>query len=217
VLKIKRVIVIANGDLKDPAFYRDIIENDDFIICVNGGSSHALAIGVRPDLLIGDLDSLPDQDRKNILKANPELIEYPAEKDKSDLEIALNYALEMNPARIIILGALGGKRADHGFINPPLLSLALRKKIPAVIIDEIHEISLHDKSFVIDGNCGDILSLFALSETVHSIETEGLKYPLNNEDLFFPSTRGLSNELTGSRASIKFSSGLILAIKVIQS
>lgn len=216
MLKIKRVIIIANGDLKNPAFYRDLIQNDDFIICVNGGSSHALAIGVRPDLLIGDLDSLPDQDRKNIMNANPELIEYPTEKDKSDLEIALNYALDMNPTRIIIFGALGGKRADHAFINPPLLSLALWKNIPAVIIDEIHEISLHDKSFVIEGNSGDILSLFALSEVVRAIKTEGLKFPLNNEDLFFPSTRGLSNELTGSRVSIRFSSGLLLAVKVIQ-
>jgi thiamine pyrophosphokinase len=217
VLKIKRVIIIANGNLKNPAFYRDLIQNDDFIICVNGGSSHALAIGVRPDLLIGDLDSLPDQDRKNIMNANPELIEYPTEKDKSDLEIALNYALEMNPARIIIFGALGGKRADHAFINPPLLALALRKNIPAIMIDEIHEISLHDKSFIVDGKCGDILSLFALSEAVRSIRTEGLKYPLNNEEFFFPSTRGLSNELTGSRASVNFSSGLLLTVKVIRS
>jgi len=214
MVDLKRVIIIANGDLKNPAYYRDLIEKGDFIICVNGGSSHALAIGVRPDLLIGDLDSLPNEVRRKIMKANPELREYPAAKDKSDLELALEYALELKPDQIIVLGALGGERADHGFLNILLLNLCLKRNIPALIVDETHEISLYDKSFIINGNRGDYLSLFALSEAVHSIRTEGLKYPLVNEDLFFSSSRGLSNEFIADQASVTFSAGLILAVKL---
>ncbi len=214
MVDIKRVIIIANGDLDDPDYYFNLIGNTDYIICVNGGSSHALAIGVRPDLLIGDLDSLPNEVRRKTMNANPELREYPAAKDKSDLELALEYALELKPDRIIILGALGGERADHGFINILLLNLCLKRNIPALIVDETHEVSLHDKSFVIDGNRGDVLSLFALSEAVHSISTKGLKYPLINEDLFFSSSRGLSNEFTAGQATVTFSTGLLLAVKL---
>ncbi len=212
-MKNRRVIIIANGDLKNPAYYRELIADNDYIICVNGGSIHALAIGARPDLLIGDLDSLPEIERRQIMEAKPELIEYPAAKDKSDLELAVDYAITLKPDEILIIGALGGARVDHALLNIMLLLLPLDKGIPACILDETQQIYLCRSYLKLDGDPGDYLSFFALNGNAEGVTTEGLKYHLQGEPLHFASSRGLSNEFTSSQASVSIKSGLLLAIK----
>jgi thiamine pyrophosphokinase len=216
-MKNRRVIIIANGDLIKPAYYRDLIADDDYIICVNGGSIHALSIGVKPDLLIGDLDSLPEKERKQIMDAKPELIEYSAAKDKSDLELAVDYAIALNPGEIIIIGALGGARVDHELINIMLLLLPMDKGIPARILDETQQIYICRGSLELDGSPGDYLSLFALTGNVEGVTTEGLIYHLQGETLNFASSRGLSNEFTATQAFVSIKSGLLLVIKTTRS
>lgn len=212
-MKNKRVIIIANGDLKTPAYYRELIKDGDYIICVNGGSIHALAIGVSPNLLIGDLDSLPEKERQQIMEAKPELIKYPAAKDKSDLELAVDYAITLKPAEILIIGALGGARVDHALLNIMLLLLPLDKGIPASIFDETQQIYLCRNLIKLDGSPGEYLSLFALNGNAEGVTTDGLKYQLQGETLQFASSRGLSNEFTSSQASVSIKSGLLLVIK----
>jgi thiamine pyrophosphokinase len=212
-MKSRRVIIIANGDLKKPSYYRDLITGEDYIICANGGSSHALAIGVKPNLLIGDLDSLPEKVREQIMEAKPQLFEYPAAKDKSDLELAVDYAIDLRPAEIVIIGALGGARVDHTLFNIMLLLLSSDQGIPARIIDETQQIYICRSCLQLDGSPGDYLSLFALSGDVTGVTTEGLKYRLQEETLQFASSRGLSNVFTASQATVSIRSGLLLAIK----
>ncbi len=211
-----RIIIIAGGDINDPVFYKKLVNEGDYIICVNGGSSHALDIGLKPDLVIGDLDSLSETVREKILKSNPEIISHPPEKDKSDLELALDHAVREKPSEIIIFGALGGKRAEHFFINLLLLQVPLKEGIKARIVDERHEIYIAENEFEISGEPGDYLSLFALTPEVKGIATEGLKYPLQKQTLHFGSTLGLSNELIDSNARIFFESGMLLLIKHAQ-
>lgn len=212
-MKSKRVIIIANGDLKTPAYYRELIKDGDYIICVNGGSIHALTIGVSPNLLIGDLDSLPEKELRQIMEAKPELIEYPAAKDKSDLELAVDYAITLKPEQIFIIGALGGARVDHALLNIMLLMLPLDKGIPACILDETQQIYLCRSFIKLDGDPGEYLSLFALNGHAEGVTTDGLKYQLEGETLQFASSRGLSNEFNSSQASVSIKSGLLLVIK----
>ncbi len=209
----KRVVIIANGDLRDLAFYRGLLKADDLIFCVNGGTRHALDLGLKPDVIIGDLDSLDPDDRQKLKEFSPQLIEHPPEKEKSDLELALDHAVGMQPKGILIIGALGGRRTDHAFINLLLLYLPLRDSIPACIIDERQEILMAEKEVVVKGAVGDYISLFTLTAESRGIITEGLKYPLKDETLHLASTRGLSNELTAPRAKIRIQSGLLLIIK----
>lgn len=208
-----RIVIIAGGDINDPVFYKKLVNEDDYIICVNGGSRHALDIGLKPDLLIGDLDSLSETVREKILKSDPEIISHPPEKDNSDLELALDYAVREKPSEIIIFGALGGKRAEHFFINLLLLQVPLKEGIKARIVDERHEIYIAENEFEITGKPGDFLSLFALTPEVKGVTTEGLKYPLQKGTLRFGSTLGLSNEFIDSNARIFFESGMLLLIK----
>lgn len=209
----KRAVIIANGDLEAVDFYRSLLKDDDLIICVNGGSGHALVLGLKPDLVIGDLDSLLPDDQKKIEKLSPRLLKHPSAKDKSDLELAIDKAVEMQPGQILIIGALGGARADHAFINLLLLQIPLRQGIPARIVDHKQEIFLAKTEIVIEGNAGEYLSLFSLTAETSGIFTEGLKYPLQGESLYFASTLGLSNELTDNQVKIIVKSGLLLVIK----
>lgn len=209
----KRIVVVANGDLEDLAFYEAFIKPDDYIVCVNGGTGHALALGLKPDLVIGDLDSLSAADREEISRINPELIVHPSEKDKSDLELALDHSVKMKPLEIIMIGALGGTRFEHAFINVLLLYIPLRQRISARILSENQEVMLVRDEITIQGSAGDYLSLYALTNRADGIVTEGLKYPLNNDLLYFASTLGLSNEFISSQAKVSLQSGLLLLIK----
>ena len=208
----KRIVVVANGDLEDLAFYKNLVKPDDFIICANGGCGYALAIGLKPDLVIGDLDSLNQNDQEKIHRLDPELIQHPTAKDKSDLELAIDKAVKMKPGEILIIGALGGKRADHAFINMLLLNTPLQHDIPARIVDRTHNVFIIKNKAIIEGKSGDYFSLFALTGEAGGITTEGLKYSLKGDTLHFASTLGLSNELVSSKAVVSLQKGLLLAI-----
>lgn len=209
----KRIVIIANGDLEDLGFYREFLEDDDLILCANGGTKHALTMGLKPEVIIGDLDSLHHEDRQKLKEADSKFIEHSSEKDKSDLELAMDYAVGIQPREIIIIGALGGKRADHAFINLLLLYVPFQAGIPARIIDENQEIFLAEKETIVNGAVGDYISLFPQTADVCGVVTVGLKYPLNGETLYFASTRGLSNEMIAPQARISLKSGLLLVIK----
>lgn len=207
-----RIVVVANGDLSDPQYIRRQIRADDYIICADGGAVHALTMGLQPGLVVGDMDSLPAHLLERLEGGGTDFLRFPAEKDKSDLELALERAVEMAPAEILLVSALGGERFDQAFGNLMLLTITLRAGIPAKMIDERHRIYLMESEITVQGCPGETLSLFPLTAAVDHVKTEGLKYPLKGETLDFASTRGLSNELTGASARITAGPGLLLVI-----
>ena len=209
----ERVIIIANGQFNDLDFYKNEIKENDYIICADGGTNQALAMGITPQLVIGDLDSIDEKVFKSLARKKTKIVTFPKEKDESDLELALLEACKRQPREIIIMGALG-KRVDHLMANLMILTLPLKKGTPTKIIDEVHEIFLVDKQLELAGEIGDFLSLFPLSADVKGITTQGLKYPLEDETLYLGPTRGLSNEFIETRAKITIREGLLLAIKV---
>lgn len=221
-LDFKRVVIIANGDLKTPGFYRKMLREDDYIICADGGTDHAKTLGLIPHSIIGDLDSVDSELINSISAGKTEVIKYPAEKDQSDLELAVAYAVKLKPAEIVIVGALGGCRFDHSIFNLMLLKLPLVAGIPARIIDHCQDLFMlqgetaQDK-IRLEGQPGDYVSLFPLTDKVEGINTEGLKYGLNNGSLFFSSSRGLSNELISDYFSVSISRGMLIVIKTRNS
>ena len=85
-----RVIIVANGECRNPSFYRSLARPEDYVICADGGTCHALAIGLQPRLVIGDFDSLDGAMRRQLAGRQVEFHCYPCEKDQSDLELALS-------------------------------------------------------------------------------------------------------------------------------
>ncbi len=212
-----KIVIIANGDMNEPDYYRRLVGENDYIICVDGGASYALTMGLVPALIIGDLDSLRDDDRLMLSKIKAELVLHPPEKEKSDLELALDHAVEMDPQEVLIICAMGGERIDHALINLLLLLKPLEKGIKAAIVDEKQEIRLVNQAqaIALEGRPGDYLSLFSLQTETKGIVTQGLKYPLYNESLFFASSRGLSNEFIATSAKVTLQEGLLMLIKTV--
>ncbi len=207
-----RVILFANGEFSSLGFYKNLLQEDDYIICADGGVNTIYPAGIIPDLLVGDFDSVEEEILDKLKSEKTEFLKYPKEKDESDLELALLKAIELKPEEIMIFAALG-KRLDHIFANLMLLNLPLENDIKCSLIEEDYEIFLINKHIKIKRGKAVYLSLFPLTPVVEAIETYGLKYLLKSENLYLGPSRGLSNEIIEEEATIKIKNGKLLIIK----
>jgi len=206
-LFVKRIIIFANGELPDLEKARTLLHEGDFIIAADGGTRHVLALGLMPNVIVGDLDSLPAN--FEISKFNDDVILYPKDKNETDLELAIQHALTFNPEQIIILAALGG-RLDQTLGNIALI-LGLSSSVLR-LDDGIEEVFFCREQVLVNGASGDIVSLIPWQGEVTGIVTTGLKWPLKNETLFPQKTRGISNEMMNDTATIQINSGLLLIV-----
>jgi len=209
---MKRAVIISNGKMKNKKFYRNLIKRSDFIICVDGGSKHARSLNLIPDVIIGDLDSLNKNDYRYFLNKGSEVEKYHPIKDKTDMQMGIEYAMERGFKDILLL-CVFGDRLDHVLANIFLLLKIIKKGMNVKIIDEFNEIILIQKSGKIEGKIGDTISLIPLTPLVTGITTNGLKYRLKNGRLRIDDTLGISNILTKKTAKIKIDKGKLLVIK----
>lgn len=210
----KRAVIFSNGIIKNINFHRTLIKKNDFIICADGGLKFAKKLGLKPDVLIGDFDSLGRKEIYNVEKSGTRIFKFPPEKDKTDTQLALEYALSNGAKEIIMLGSLGG-RIDHLLANLHFLRLGIKKGVGIKIIDENNEIAVIDKSISFKAKKGETISLFPFTEKVTGIYTEGLKYGLENVAMVLGNPYGVSNVALSSRVKIKIRSGLLLVIRNI--
>ncbi len=186
------------------------------IICADGGGEAALAWEIKPDLLIGDMDSI-NPTTLEILQKQPELEvrRLPVEKDETDLEMGLYAALERGATEITIIGGLGG-RLDHTLGNLYLLAAPQLQQtgLKLRILGQREEIFLlrAGEKRAIEGQPGELLSLFPFAGDATGVSTANLYYPLDNETLLFGPTRGISNVFTASSAQISLENGLLLIV-----
>jgi thiamine pyrophosphokinase len=211
-----RAIIIANGQIHDGDFCRSLIAPTDLVICADGGAGNALALGLQPQVVIGDLDSLDSDLRAQLEADGCQVLAHPARKDETDLELALYYAIEHGVDEILVLGALGG-RIDQTLANILLLALPELRYVKARILGGRQEVSLISDEALIEGHVGDTLSLLPLTEEVTGIHTEGLEYPLKNGTLYRGLALGVSNSLTAPQARVRIGQGLLLAVIIHHS
>ncbi len=205
----KRIIIFANGELPDKEKARALLHDDDFIIAADGGTRHALALGLVPNVIVGDLDSLPENFKTSAFDG--EIVLYPKDKNETDLELAIQHALTLNPEQIIILAALGG-RLDQTLGNISLILHPSREAFILRLDDGIEEAFFCREQVQVNGMSGDTVSLIPWQGEVTGIITTGLKWPLQNETLYPHKTRGISNEMTGNTTTIQIKSGLLLIV-----
>jgi len=208
---MNRIIIFANGDLPDLNKARSLIRADDFILCADGGTHHALALGLMPNLVIGDMDSLGKNIWQELENSGVSIELFPRDKNETDLELALNRAIELGPKEIIVIGALGG-RLDQTLGNISLLSDVRLATFNVRFDDGVEEIFFCRSQVKVHGGSGDIVSLIPWQGVVTNIKTRNLKWALNNETLYPEKTRGISNEMTSDTASISIGSGLLLIV-----
>jgi thiamine pyrophosphokinase len=208
---VSRIIILANGHLPDLEKARTIVRADDTLIAADGGTRHALALGLKPDLIIGDLDSITEEERQKMENDGVRIAKYSRDKNETDLELAIQYALEVKPEQIIIIAALGG-RLDQTLANLALISDIRFAQLDVRLDDGVEEAFFCRDRVQVQGKNGDVVSLIPWQGAVTGIRTENLKWPLHNETLHPEKSRGVSNEMTGDTARIEIGTGLLLVI-----
>jgi thiamine pyrophosphokinase len=206
-----RAILFANGGYTHPSSLRP----DDLIIAADGGARHCLALGLTPHLVVGDFDSIDDDQLAWLRQKGVELVQYPVRKDFTDLELALQYARQRGADEILVLAALGG-RWDQTLANVLLPAAKEFASLNIRLVDGAQEISLVNagKRLEIQGRPGDTVSLIALKGDAYGITTQALEYPLTCETLYFGSTRGVSNVLVEERGWVSLEQGLLLCVVI---
>jgi len=204
-------VIIANGDRPTQKVAQRYARAADLLLAADGGARHALALGLTPDVVIGDMDSLNEQDQARLRAVGTRLLVHPPDKDETDLELALSYALEQGAASITVLGALGG-RLDQLLANILLLTM------PALAEREVRLVDGAQTAFVVrdaarlEGQVGDTVSLIPLRGDARGVTTGGLLYPLEDDVLPFGLGLGVSNEITATPVSIRLRQGLLLCV-----
>lgn len=206
-----RAAILANGRLTGGDELRRRLRKTDVVICADGGLRAARRVGVRPDVAIGDFDSASRATVGWARSAGALIITHPVEKDKTDAELALDYALKRGAREIEFLGALGG-RLDHLLANVELVMLAAERGARLRIVDGKTEAFLAQGRTALDARRGDLVSLLSLSRRSSGITTKGLKYPLRNATLRAGSTLGISNEIVSLPASVTVGAGRLLLV-----
>ncbi len=206
-----QVFIFANGRLPSLRAARAMIQPGDRLVAADGGARHLLKLGLTPDLVVGDMDSLTEGELAGLEKAGARLERYPAEKDESDLELALKGALEAGWRRVRIVGALGG-RFDQMLGNLFLLTQAMPEEVDLRLDDGIEEVFIIRRQMLIEGERGDLISLLPLGRPVHGVMTQGLRYRLNGETLFPERTRGISNVMLHDKAIVLTSGGNLVCV-----
>ena len=208
---MQRIVIFANGELPNLDKARAIIQDNDYVICADGGTRHALALNIVPDLIIGDMDSVEDGQLQGFREAGVAMESFSHDKNETDLELAINRAIELKPQQIVIVAALGG-RLDQTLANIALLTDPRLSEFDIRLDDGVEELSLCRDQAEVQGKSGDIVSLVPWQGTVFEVQTTNLKWPLRKETLYPDKTRGVSNEMLSDTASVSIGSGLLLVV-----
>lgn len=208
-----RAVIFANGRLSNPTADRARLRPDDWILAADGGLHNARRLGLTPAVVIGDLDSVEPADVAPLEATGITVVRHPERKDETDLELALAYAVRHGADEILVLGALGD-RWDQTLANAVLLASPVLQHTRTWLADGPQQVALvrGGQKLRLDGAPGDVLSLLPLAGDAHGVTTDGLEYPLKDETLHFAATRGISNSLIGTAATVRLTQGLLLVI-----
>ncbi len=205
------VVVIGGGDQISP---RELaaLPAEPTIIAADSGIDRAAEVDLEVDIGIGDFDSVSGQGYLRAEAAGVDLIRYPANKNATDLELAMVHAMSLDPDRLVVT-ALAGGRFDHLIANVLLLG---DQRFSSVEIDAFvgdQRLSIINDRRVLTGQIGSLVSLLPLGGPAVGITTIGLEYGLDNETLVAGSPRGMSNVLVGPLAVVSLLSGTLLAFQ----
>lgn len=205
------VLVFANGTISDLESASSYVRSADLVLCADGGIRHAQALRIRPDVVIGDMDSISVTARAELEATGAVFVSYPARKDETDLELALLYAVERGATRITVLGARGD-RIDHELGNVLLLAHSGLRGVDVRLVSGAQEVVLVRRELTLHGSQGDLLSLLPIGGDACGITTSGLEYSLHEETLYLGPARGVSNVFAEETATVRLCSGLLLAV-----
>ena len=208
-----KAVVIAHGDV-DPED-RTHLAGADLIVAADGGTLALERWGAVPHAIVGDLDSLGLERARAYEARGVVVVPYSPEKDESDLELAIAYAVKAKAGEIILLGIFGGERFDHELANVLLIAAAAHRgtRMRAVRGDVTVRALHGGEQLELEGTAGDLVTLLAVRGDAEGVRTHRLRYPLAGETLPFGAARGLSNVVVTTGASVACDRGVLLVIE----
>lgn len=209
-MKLKALLV-SGGNLNDFDLLLKLVGESDFVLCADGGVKFLLKIGVLPDLVIGDFDSI-DEDSLNVIEENNiEIIKFPVIKNETDTELAVNYLLERNCSEITLIGATG-TRLDHSLGNIFLLKKINDSGVFGRLVDGNNIVYYGRNNIKIRKEENYYASIIPLCTYGVRVTLKGFLYPLENHHIEFGSTLGISNEIVDEYGIIDTIEGECLII-----
>jgi thiamine pyrophosphokinase len=206
------VIVVTGGD--PPMGVGESLPFVTRVIAADSGAYTALALGLVVDEAVGDFDSVSPAGLKALAEQGASVEAHERDKDATDLELALSAALRHQPARVLVLGGLGG-RVDHELANLLLLGVDALAGVDVVLQSGRRTVTVvrPGRLVTITGNAGDLVSLMPLNGAAVGVTTSGLRWLLMDAELPPGTTRGVSNELLGQQASLTCTGGVLLVVQ----
>jgi thiamine pyrophosphokinase len=213
------IVVLAGGDPLPAALLDDVADAIDaatLVIAADSGIGHARRAGRDVHVVVGDLDSIDPEDLERARRSGAEILAHPADKDATDLDLALDvaHARWSDPRRpeVLVVGGHGG-RTDHLIAN--VLTLASERHAPLSITawlgtDVVHVV--RDRA-VIGGPSGSMVTLLAVHGPATGVTTSGLRFALADAVLPAGSSLGVSNVLDDDTATVTVSDGVLVAIR----
>ncbi len=211
-----KVLIVGNGSINDYEYMKRYTEGAELAVFCDGGLRHASGLSVFPHVIIGDFDSVSHSLLSEYKQKNVEVLTFPTKKDKTDMEICLDYAKEKGATEVVILGGMG-TRFDHTLANVHLLYAAKLMGIDALLANEFNEITVVTDKKSVQGKKGDIVSLVPLTPVVSGVSISGFEYGLKNATITLGQTIGVSNVIKDRTTSITIASGALLVIKSRES
>ncbi|MDO4721537.1 MAG: thiamine diphosphokinase [Peptostreptococcaceae bacterium] len=210
--KEKKACIVLNGQMRDFAFYRDCLDGGGLIIAADGAANTLFEMGISPHCIIGDMDSIKERVYAYFEEKGAEILRYPARKNKTDSELAIDLAAERGCREIRMLGCFGD-RIDHSLGNLYLLHYAREQGLKAEILSEEGRLFLiGEGESVLDVRKGDTVSFLNIGSGAEGIDLEGFEYPLENYDLALGSTRCISNVAVQEHPKVRLRRGSLLAV-----
>ena len=213
-MTLRQALIFANGEPADGTMVRLSLAQaiTPTVIAADGGVRVAHFFDMPVHTVIGDMDSLPSDEQIRLHDKQVQFITHPPEKDFTDLELALMYAVEQGFTWIRIIGAIGD-RFDQTLANVYLLALPTLASCDVGIVagEQVLRL-LHVGDNHLEGQIGDTLSLIPLGGAVEAVRTHGLQYPLRDETLYFGPARGVSNVFLSTQVTVSVGAGQLLAI-----
>ena len=208
-----KTVLFAGAAITDYSFCEKYLQDADWIICCDGGMHHAKALGITPDYIVGDFDSVRPEVLEEYRNMGISIRQFPTHKNETDMQLGMPLALELGATELVLIGGIGD-RFDHTLANAHLLLYLLKKGVRGILVNEKNCVELIDKEVTLYGKAGDLVSTIPLSMQVEGVTLEGLEYPLVDYDLALDDKLvAVSNVMTGTEAKVKIRKGYLFVMQ----
>jgi thiamine pyrophosphokinase len=208
--QLSTIVVIAAGEA-DPSI-RERLPDGAEVVAADGGADTALALGLQVAVAVGDFDSVTPAGLAAVEAAGAHVQRHPDAKDATDLELALDVAIERGAERIVVVGDPGG-RLDHLVAGLLLLGHARYAHVEIDALLGPAQVHIIRSARLLEGEPGELISLLPLHGRAEGVVTEGLAYPLRGETLEPGSSRGVSNVFADPEAHVALTHGVLAALR----